>query len=92
MGERGGALWIAELSTIAGELGVSVRIMALPHSQLCEGRDLPAPVVEASPLLAEPPRPEPIDTRRPSSDFGGSYTRRTFTGAAFAIRSLLDRS
>jgi hypothetical protein len=41
MGESGGALWIAELGAIAvGEFGVPVRIMAIPHSQLCGGRDL----------------------------------------------------
>jgi hypothetical protein len=61
-GERGGALWIAELGAIAAdEIGVPVRIMAVPLSQLCGGRDLLAPVVEMSPFLAEPPRPEPID-------------------------------
>jgi hypothetical protein len=62
MGERRGALWIAELSAIAArEFGIPVGIMAVPLPQLGGGRDLLAPLVEADPLLAEPPRPEPVD-------------------------------
>jgi hypothetical protein len=61
-GERGGALWIAELGAIAArELGVPVGIVAVPFPQLGGGRDLFAPVVKAGPLLAETPRPEPVD-------------------------------
>ena len=79
---------MAELGAIAAsELGVPVGIMAVPLSQLSGGRDLLAPVVEARPLLAEPSWPEPVDEHRsPSSGSGGSYTRRTCTCAAFAIR------
>jgi hypothetical protein len=61
-GERGGALWIAELRAIAArELGLPVGIVPVPFSQLGGGRDLFAPVIEAGPLFAEPPRPQSVD-------------------------------
>jgi hypothetical protein len=62
MGEGGGVLRIVQLGAIAaGELGVPVGIMAVPLTQLGRRRDLFALVVEVSPLLAQSPRPEPID-------------------------------
>src|SRR6188472_2846699 len=62
MVERGGPLWIAKLGTIAAtELGVPVRIMAVPLAQLVGGRDLLAPVIEPSALFAESPRPQSVD-------------------------------
>jgi hypothetical protein len=65
-GERGGALWIAELRAIAArELGLPVGIVPVPFSKLGGGRDLFAPVIEAGPLFAEPPRPQPVDEHSP---------------------------
>jgi len=62
MGERGGVLWITKLGAIAAsELGIPVGFMAVPPSQLTGGRDLLAPLVQAGPLPAEAPRPQPVD-------------------------------
>lgn len=62
VGEGGGTFLITELGAIAtGELVVPAGVVAVPFAQPGRGRDLLAPLVEMSTLLAEPARPEPVD-------------------------------
>jgi hypothetical protein len=97
VGQRGGPLGIAKLGARpASELGIPVEIMTVPLAQLVRRRDVLAQVVEVGPLFAEPRghsrststrgHSRSTSTRCPSLASGGSYTRRTCTFAALAIR------